>query len=325
MSENTDRFSNKPNDYFLNLLKNAKDIFYLFDAIKRRFDYISYASTKILGYTPEEMLEMNLENIDQLVNPSDHNDARTRTLEILRTREFPKSYDEYIEQRFRHKQGHWVWLGITRNLIAGKDGKIEAIIGTARDITEIKTLEQKLETSLYNYKSLYHNARVALFRTRISDGKVIECNEALALLVGYETREECIAKHNAKFHYSDLKRRDELIQALTEKGKVDNFELKSKKINGDVFWLKVSARITSGNDCIEGAMWDVTASKILTKVEYEILQLIVEGKSNKQIALELKRSVRTIEEHRANIMKKMNADNVVDLTKKALNWGMWRD
>jgi DNA-binding NarL/FixJ family response regulator len=56
-----------------------------------------------------------------------------------------------------------------------------------------------------------------------------------------------------------------------------------------------------------------------------VSELIVEGKSNKQIALEMKRSIRTIEEHRANIMKKMKADNVVDLTKKALNWGMWKE
>jgi PAS domain S-box-containing protein len=316
---------NKSNDYFLNLLENAKDIFYLFDAVRKRFDYVSQASTKLLGYTPEEMMEMKLETIVERVNRDDHMGVTAKTLEVLKTREFPKVYDEYIEQRFQRKDGDWVWLGLTRNFIAGKDGKVEAIIGTARDITEIKSLEQKLETSLNNYKSLYHNARVPLFRTRISDGKVLECNEALALLVGYQTREECLINHNAKFHYANSKRRDELIQVLKEKGKVDNFELKSQKINGEMFWLNVSAKINIEEDYIEGAIWDVTASKILTKVEYEILQLIVEGKSNKQIALEMKRSIRTVEEHRANIMKKMKADNVVDLTKKALNWGMWKE
>jgi len=60
----------------------------------------------------------------------------------------------------------------------------------------------------------------------------------------------------------------------------------------------------------------------LTKAESHILQLIVNGKSNRQIADLLHRSVRTIEVHRSRIMDKLGAENLIDLFKKAATMGL---
>jgi DNA-binding NarL/FixJ family response regulator len=54
----------------------------------------------------------------------------------------------------------------------------------------------------------------------------------------------------------------------------------------------------------------------LTKREMQILKLITEGVNNKEIADQLGKSIRTIETHRFNIMKKMKVNNVVELLKK---------
>jgi two-component system response regulator FixJ len=51
----------------------------------------------------------------------------------------------------------------------------------------------------------------------------------------------------------------------------------------------------------------------LTKAETEVLRLIVDGKSNKEIARLRHRSVRTIEDQRRCIMRKFGVDNPVDL------------
>ena len=58
--------------------------------------------------------------------------------------------------------------------------------------------------------------------------------------------------------------------------------------------------------------------KLLTKTEERILELIVAGKSNKDMAGILHRSIRTVEDHRNNIMRKMQAGNVVELVKMAI-------
>src|SRR5699024_4749743 len=54
----------------------------------------------------------------------------------------------------------------------------------------------------------------------------------------------------------------------------------------------------------------------LTKRERQILAMIAEGMGNKDIAEQLGKSVRTIETHRFNIMKKLKVNNVVELLKK---------
>lgn len=62
---------------------------------------------------------------------------------------------------------------------------------------------------------------------------------------------------------------------------------------------------------------DSVSGKNLTKTERTVLKLILQGKSNKQIAYKLDRAVRTVELHRSNIMHKFNVDSIVDLVKKA--------
>ena len=60
---------------------------------------------------------------------------------------------------------------------------------------------------------------------------------------------------------------------------------------------------------------------ILTTREREVLKLIAEGKSNKEIAGVLFISVHTVERHRANIMAKLNMKKTADLVRYAIRKG----
>jgi FixJ family two-component response regulator len=61
---------------------------------------------------------------------------------------------------------------------------------------------------------------------------------------------------------------------------------------------------------------------LLTPREREVLALLVSGRLNKQIAGELDTTERTIKFHRANIMRKMQAESVADLVKMAQKLGL---
>jgi DNA-binding NarL/FixJ family response regulator len=56
--------------------------------------------------------------------------------------------------------------------------------------------------------------------------------------------------------------------------------------------------------------------------EREVLQLVAEGKSTKQIALELHVSTKTIEANRRQIMDKLNIHSIAELTKYAVREGL---
>ena len=65
------------------------------------------------------------------------------------------------------------------------------------------------------------------------------------------------------------------------------------------------------------AQGDQTTSDYqLTRREKEIMRLIYDGVSNKEIAEKLEKSIRTIETHRFNIMKKLEVSNITELLKK---------
>ena len=67
----------------------------------------------------------------------------------------------------------------------------------------------------------------------------------------------------------------------------------------------------------QGALKDLVSGKALSKKELTILRLILQGKSSRDIANILHRSIRTIEDHRRHLMHKLDVDNVVDLVKRA--------
>lgn len=57
----------------------------------------------------------------------------------------------------------------------------------------------------------------------------------------------------------------------------------------------------------------------LTEREQEILSLIWEGFKNREIAEQLKISVKTVETHRAAIMKKLRVSNAAQLLRAAID------
>jgi len=65
--------------------------------------------------------------------------------------------------------------------------------------------------------------------------------------------------------------------------------------------------------------------RALTQMEIQILQLILGGKTSQDIAAHLHRSKRTIDVHRKNIMRKLQAASLVDLIKRALGMGLIED
>jgi DNA-binding NarL/FixJ family response regulator len=90
--------------------------------------------------------------------------------------------------------------------------------------------------------------------------------------------------------------------------------------------------ITGGENAVQGLLknpkpynGDPTARKQieqLTSREIEVLQFVAGGKLNKQAASELRISIKTIEKHRENLMKKLGIHGMVGLTHFAIYTGI---
>lgn len=64
------------------------------------------------------------------------------------------------------------------------------------------------------------------------------------------------------------------------------------------------------------------SSDALTSREREVIQLLAEGKTSKEVAVTLNLSVKTAETHRTNLMRKLDLHSVADLTRYAVRNGI---
>jgi two-component system response regulator NreC len=97
--------------------------------------------------------------------------------------------------------------------------------------------------------------------------------------------------------------------------------LRSVMVNGYYLSPKVTNIVVS--EYLEDSARVQTGDKVnLTSREREVLQLIAEGKSSKQIALMLHVSQKTVETHRRKLLEKIEASGVAELTKYAIREGI---
>lgn len=82
--------------------------------------------------------------------------------------------------------------------------------------------------------------------------------------------------------------------------------------SGKKYFNSEISQLMIGNMAIEEE-----SDKKLSEREQEVLELVSEGKTTKEIAEQLFVSARTVETHRVNMMKKLNVQNTAELIKKA--------
>jgi DNA-binding NarL/FixJ family response regulator len=94
----------------------------------------------------------------------------------------------------------------------------------------------------------------------------------------------------------------------------------------DLELVSAVRKVAAGEQVLDprlGKLADATdAPPRLSTRELEVLQLIVHGKSNKEIAIVLKLSVNTVSVHRANIMQALRMHNTAELVVYAIRSGL---
>ena len=233
------------------------------------FDY-SEAGVFLVRYNPEEMLieEVNERGADILGYRPGELTGRC-LFDIWHNRE---EYDRFIhmisrmgtitdlESRLRTKMNEEIIVLISAGRLPEK-----MMVFTIIDITQRKNTEEALKESKERYQGLYNNAQVGLVRTRIEDGKVLEANEHMARMFGYEDSREFVEHFSFPHNYADEGTREEMISCLEKNTTVSNFEARFRKRDGSIIWTRFWARIFPQKGYLEGVYTDVTEEKISTQ------------------------------------------------------------
>jgi DNA-binding NarL/FixJ family response regulator len=166
------------------------------------------------------------------------------------------------------------------------------------------------------------NDAVKLATTLKPDVTVMDC--ALPGINGIEATRQIRAKHpEARILMLSMHSEDTLIRQALEAG-ARGYILKNAM---DLDLIKAVKGVAEGRTVLDPQLVKPEALKGerdsgLTVRELEVLQHIVAGKSNKEIATELKLSANTVAVHRANIMDALGIHKTAELVVYAIRNGL---
>ncbi|TFG33578.1 PAS domain S-box protein, partial [Candidatus Thorarchaeota archaeon] len=143
----------------------------------------------------------------------------------------------------------------------GKKRNLQGFIIHVQDITDRYLAEQALMESRESYKELYNNALIGLFRVRISDGMILECNNQFARSFNYDNRMEII--DSSCFFKDFLSSSQDWNRLKSTLNEVQNLviELPVVTKNNKQLWMRFSLRLWQEKGYIEGVMSDITQQK----------------------------------------------------------------
>jgi len=141
------------------------------------------------------------------------------------------------------------------------DDDLPGYIYHIQDVTDRTLAEQALMESRESYKELYNHALIGLFRIRISDGMILECNDQFANSFGYDKRLDLIDGSN---FFKDFLQSTETWNRL--KGSIKQHERLVTELvvttkAGHRHWMRLSLRMWPEQGYIEGVMADITQEK----------------------------------------------------------------
>jgi len=180
------------------------------------------------------------------------------------------------------------------------------------------------------------NGREAVELTNALQPEIVIADIAMPEMTGLEATRE-ILKENPKtqviiltMHESEELLREVLDAGArgyvlkTDKGRELISAIDAVRNHNTFFTSKVAEMVLHGYLETRSISSKPVASRTqsLTSREKEVLTLVADGKSNKEVAVELNISVKTAEAHHINIMRKLNAHSVVDLVKYAMRNNM---
>jgi DNA-binding NarL/FixJ family response regulator len=93
-------------------------------------------------------------------------------------------------------------------------------------------------------------------------------------------------------------------------------------VSGNIYFSPAIARRRDQRRALDRVGQSRKLSVCLTSREMEVLQLIAEGKANKQTAAELGIGIKTVEKHREHLMGKLNIHDTAGLTRYAISVGV---
>ena len=216
------------------------------------------AMCRLLGKSESELLGK-----DDLVFVLDEQQAkriRENDRRIMQTR-----CAEIVEETLDLQNGRRVYL-FAKSPYLDARGDVLGVVGIGVDVTESKRTQEALRQSQANYLEVFNATHEAIFVHEAGTGRIIDVNDTMLRMYGYDSKAEAIAQHIADLGTNEAPYTQEIAQrrvgqAIEEGPQV--FEWLGRKKNGERIWVEVSLRSAriGGEGCVLAVVRDIRERK----------------------------------------------------------------
>jgi|YelNatPaOPRAMG01_1025707.scaffolds.fasta_scaffold02118_3 PAS domain S-box-containing protein len=207
---------------------------------------VNKAACQSRGFTREELLGRSWQDLEA----PEHRESWEARLQRL------VSQGEVVFESAHISKDQTAFPVETHARIVDRKGQ-KSILSIVLDITERRQLEEALRETEEKYRNIFNNVQVGVFRWRLSDGRLLECNERLAQMFGYAAKEDLLAEFVARDYFVDPDTRERMLESI-KNGQLQNFETRFFRRDGAILWLLCSARVYADRDYMEGVATDIT-------------------------------------------------------------------
>jgi len=206
---------------------------------------------------------------------------------------------------------------------------------------ERKGIDEELEELGQRFRRIFDNVVEGVLFADLENKRFVTGNKAICQMLGYNVDDTTNLEMTSICPPEDSNHLIEQFEKQANGELVFRKDVPFRTKDGNLFYadiisvpLTFSGKIYLISFLRETSAWKVKsvlqqntsldsyASQPLTETEIKVLKSIVKGMSNKEIAQLFHRSIRTIENHRAHLMKKLNVDSSVELVRKAVTVGL---
>ncbi len=239
--------------------ENAADMIAVVDMEGRRlFNSLSYQ--RVMGYSPEEL---QASSAFEQIHPDDRERVKNAAEDARRS-----GIGKTLEYRLRHKNGDWLVLESTSNVIHGTNGEPDKLVIVNRNVTERKRAEQALRRSEADFRSVVEDAPYGIYRASIA-GRFLQVNPALQKMLGYEHTQDLLKRELATDIFRYPAEYQRLTELLSHTKEIKDLEMEWKREDATPITVRCSGRGANDENGLpayfEVFAEDVTEKRILEK------------------------------------------------------------
>jgi PAS domain S-box-containing protein len=232
---------------------NTSDMIRLTDT-EGIFRYVSPSVRTCLGYDPEEMTGRHFQ---EYVHPDDLEGLRRVFTDALASGNNAGKF----EYRYRHADGHYVWLESTGDFIFDESGIITGGVFSSRDITDRKRMEESLREKEALYRMIAERPFAGVYI--IQGGILLFVSAYTGAFMGYKP-EEMIGRKSLDFvHPEDIDHVRKNAKEMLRGERATSYEYRILTKQGRVRWIieSVTPIIYDGKRAALCTAMDITDRK----------------------------------------------------------------